>query len=225
MSFSRINVKRTLLAVFLIGLTGAAAAVPVLSLDPKASFLLNTADPTGAIALDAIGFSLADLGFSAGDNVLIKRVGDYKGGVGVNSSTGLPFTDNQTTLLAVFSSSSTLLGRLNLNRLPGAVASDSSAFVSKVTSWGNPYFTAGLATDIAQDFDVNNGGLGQMVTIPTGATYIFFSPNDTNFVDNSDPNGNYGVSITAVPEPASWALVAVGLSAMGYASRRRKKPE
>jgi hypothetical protein len=192
-----------------------------ISLDPRATYLLNTADPLGQTALNATAYSLADLGFIAGETVLIQRVGDYKAGVGTSGTTGLPFQDNQLSLLAVFSSSSTLLGPLTSDRLPGALMSDAPGIVTLSTAWGEPYYTASLATDIPDDFSVNNGGAGQIVTIPVGALYIFFSPNDNNFADNSDTDGDYGVSITAVPEPASLALLGLGV-AMLVTTRTRK---
>jgi hypothetical protein len=79
----------------------------------------------------------------------------------------------------------------------------------------------GLPTNIPQDFKVPNGST-VYVKVPTGATYLILGANDNNFSDNRDLNGNYGVRLSPVPEPASIALFGCGLLMSGLRLRKRQ---
>ena len=51
--------------------------------------------------------------------------------------------------------------------------------------------------------------------------FLFVAAADSLFADNSDPNNNFGLRITVVPEPSGLALVLVGLAgALGIVWRR-----
>ena len=54
------------------------------------------------------------------------------------------------------------------------------------------------------------------------ASHLHFGVGDGNFSDNA---GAYNISITqlGVPEPASWALMLIGVGGMGAALRRSRK--
>jgi len=56
-------------------------------------------------------------------------------------------------------------------------------------------------TDIPFDFYVVIPG--RTVVIPTGATHLFVAPAEVYYVDNSDPDGDFGVRLTAVAAAAA----------------------
>jgi hypothetical protein len=215
-----------------VAATSVVHADATLLLDPSATYL-ETSEYTGwGVPHSSFAYSLASLGFSAGDTVTFTRVGAYQ-------STYVEWggTDTSTGLLGVFSSSSTLLGPINPGadantllitpavRVPGAIATTLPAIVSKPIYHGlTPDAPLNsVSTDIVQDFAI--GKSGTTVVIPTGAQYIFFSANDNLFGDNTDPNSDFGVMITAaaVPEPSSVLMMLSGVMALaGIAVRRRK---
>ena len=50
-----------------------------------------------------------------------------------------------------------------------------------------------------------------MIQAPAGATHLFLSPGDHLFADNSDPDSDFAVRITALPtvsvEDGSWGRI------------------
>jgi hypothetical protein len=209
------RVVRAITAAICLGVMAHASAT-IISLDPRATYL-RTNEPVSSPALDATAYSLAALGFSAGDVIRIQILGDWQGGSGLSSS-GTPYTDTLTASRAVFSTSSTLLDSSVLNRVAGAVSAGVTGSVSGAT------FIGGLATDIPEDFFISD--IVKTLTIPLGAQYIFFSPSDNRFGDNLDPDGDYAVSLTlvsnAVPEPQSLVLVLVALFLAGFGVRHKR---
>lgn len=194
-----------LLAACLLAATGAAQALTFVPLESKATYLYTYNDsptPPPALALD-----LAAYGFAAGDRIVLQVVGDVDNG---------PSGDTFTFTMGLFSSSNTLLGNEQRYRVTGALASDGPAFVSSNTYFGN------RPTDVAEDFGFDKPE-GVVVTVPVGAHYLFLAKSDQLYGDNSDPDHDYGVLIglAPVPEPATWALWAAGLAALGRITRRR----
>ncbi len=197
-------------ATVLLALAAAAVqpadAATFQSLDPKATYLrTNESSATpGALAL-----KLSDLGFAPGDRLLLEVLGDIDNG---------PGGDTFTFTLGLFSSSSTLLPQTQLNRVPGALASDGVPFVTTSTFFG------GLATDIAQDFGFDKL-TPAVVTVPAGAVYLFLAKHDRLYEDNSDPDGDYGVRVglAPVPEPGSAALLAAGLWTVFRLGQRQRR--
>jgi hypothetical protein len=169
-----------------------------LTLDPTATYLHTNNDN----ADNATAYSLATLGFAPGQMVTFTEVGGWNNGQGTV----------YYGLDAVFSASDVLLGSANLNRVQDAIGVD--GFQSIVTM---PTYYGNQPTDIPQDFYISlnsTPGGSATLTIPTGAAYIFFSPNDDFFQDNSSPtNPPFGVTIGAasVPEPGSLALALTGV--------------
>ena len=53
---------------------------------------------------------------------------------------------------------------------------------------------SGLSTDIYEDFNLPGDDFVH-VRVPTGASAILFSVNDSAFADNNDPDGDFGVTI------------------------------
>jgi len=183
------------------GITTSYASTYNVTFDPRATYLLTNIDPN---AQPAEVLDLAAFGISPGQTITLTSVGviffcdpqycpqEFRPGVG-----------------AVFSSSSTLLSSNVLNRVPGAIAAG--------TPWvSQPTYFGGLSTDIGEDFRVFDP---TSVTVPAGAKYLFLGIDDQYFGDNSDPNGDFHVTLqTPVPEPSSLLLLASGLT---FAIRRR----
>lgn len=189
-----------LLASAALALATCHAGAAVVSLNPQATFLhTNESTPTPS----ALAVRLSDYGFVAGDRIRLEVLGDIDNG---------PGGDTFTFTVGLFSSSNTLLAPSLLNRVPGALASDGTPIVTLPTFFGNQ------ATDIAEDFGFDTPD-GTIVTVPTGALYLFLAKTDQLYQDNSDPDGDYGVRLSRVtaevPEPASAALLLLGLALLG----------
>jgi hypothetical protein len=92
--------------------------------------------------------------------------------------------------------------------VPGAIASDAPPALTA------PTYVGGHATDIDEDFgyDVD----GATVTVPAGANYLFLAKSDQWYHDNSDPDHDFGVLISAapVPGPATSLLLVLGGAAL-----------
>jgi hypothetical protein len=166
----------------------AAALAPAqgvfVSLNPAATFWRTG----GENPPPAPVHSLASLGLTPGGWCTLEEVGDWAAGGG--------YPDAGRGLVAVFSTSSTLLDGSVQNRVPGGVGTGAS-----VTS--GPTFYGGLPTDMPTDFFVSHFGSephATYVRVPLSAQFVFFAAGDSLFSDNSDPDGDYGVMI--VPEIA-----------------------
>ena len=134
-----------------------------------------TGVPTGFYDLDRM-----TSGLQAGDMISLSRSGAYQAGIS--------FSDTSTSMLAVFSDGS------------GFVAPDTYLGYTSLTQSIPPY----LPTDVAQDFFVVGNGI-TTVKIPVGAVSIKFSPSDSYFEDNTDPNGDYAVRVSKVVGTTSYA--------------------
>jgi hypothetical protein len=161
--------------------------------------------------LDAPPIDLSTLSFTvhAGDILHLQELGAWQAGEPQN------FTDTDKNTIAVFSSSSTLLGSSSANRVPGAI----SAGVPVSTP---PTFFASLPTDIPQDFfigskinPISSVDASVDVQVPVGAKFLFIAAYDSHYSTNEDPNRDYMVRISpfsAVPEPSSEQLLALGFA-------------
>ena len=155
------------------GGTSNATFIPV---NPRQTYLRTIKDN----ALDAPAVRLSDFNAEPGEQVCGFAVGDFNTGGGVlASSTGSPL------ITAVFSSDDRLLSADHLDRVPGAINVDPDV-VTPVTSVDQ------YTTDIAEDFDATN----TCVTIPAGATHVFFSAFDGFYADNASTSGpTFGIQI------------------------------
>lgn len=118
--------------------------------------------------------------------------------------------------MAVFSSTDELLSNTTLNRVPGAIDAGANYTTGPLLN--------GELNDISQDFFVPGAGnstTSVTVQIPDKAKFLFFSPNDSFYSDNTDTDadGDYGVRISApggaVPEPSPLLVVLLGSATFG----------
>jgi hypothetical protein len=84
-----------------------------------------------------------------------------------------------------------------VSRVPGAIAAGPYAVTPNTIS-GN------LPTDLATDFVVSRTSWASstLVKVPLGATYLFWSPSDGLFGNNSDPNADFAIVFTPVAPAA-----------------------
>ena len=92
---------------------------------------------------------------------------------------------------------------------------------------GNKSINANVTTPNTYTFDISNSTHANMGWVTKTFSFVATSNSSTlSFVGNA-VNGPYGaaldnVSVTSVPEPATYAMMLVGLSVMGYAARSRR---
>jgi hypothetical protein len=141
---------------------------------------------------------LAALGLTPGSWCSFEQAGDWRAGVG--------FADDQRTHFGVFSTSTTLFSGDQLDRVPDAVLGGTRVNTGLTLFGGEP-------TDITADFCISSNAPfphRTVVQVPPGAQSVFFSPGDSHYGDNLDPDADFGVWITVEAAPA-WAGTADGL--------------
>ena len=169
----------TLFAVEKMQFADVTIATGMISVDPRGTYL--TAAPTDAINSPTTVL-LSDLGLAPGDVITLSRSGGYQAGAAPT------FSDGSTSMVAVFSNAG------------GLVTPETySDFITPVQ--GIP---PNLPTNVVQDFFVVGSGV-TVIKIPVGATSIKFSPADSYFQDNTDPNGDYSVMVRKLDGSTSFA--------------------
>jgi hypothetical protein len=98
--------------------------------------------------------------------------------------------------IAVFSSSSTLLGGGSAHRVPGAINAGENFWTWATGECGEE------PTDIPQDFRVTDDGV--IIQVPAGAKFLFMCGHDSQYHDNWAPSGRFGVQISIVHVPDSY---------------------
>ncbi|MXP28834.1 PEPxxWA-CTERM sorting domain-containing protein [Porphyrobacter algicida] len=107
----------------------------------------------------------------------------------------------------------------------GTVASQ----VGEISIAGNVDFTSawlvgpGAGPDsTVYNFTINNGNPSQAFLLPTGGALAGSYELHVQGTSGSDGNGyTASVTLSAVPEPATWALMILGFGAIGFSMRRR----
>jgi hypothetical protein len=185
--------------------TQAQITVPLVS---QATYLLTFSDPD-ALAPPPIDLSL--LGLHAGDMITLQVTGDF------SYCTYCPHLKNDIApyqAAGVFSSTSELRSADQLNRVPGAIASDGPPITTLKTYIGS------LSTDIPQDFKIGvaDRSSATVLTTPTGANFLFAAVVDSFYGDNGDANGDLALTIgkvgqaLGVPTPFSAFSASLELS-------------
>jgi hypothetical protein len=97
-----------------------------------------------------------------------------------------------------------------------------TGFQSASSSTGDVFYINSRQVGVSQGF-ASGSALNAVTTFAnatfasigvTPGTYSYILPNDTVTINISN--------VSAVPEPATWAMMILGMSAVGFAMRRRK---
>ncbi|NOG86052.1 MAG: hypothetical protein HND49_20035 [Planctomycetes bacterium] len=177
-----------------------SAALPkTIKIDSLNTYIRTDLSPPSPIdgnvpVSDAI--ELGSIGIHPGDYIRLEQLGFYKRGVA--------FADDFNEMIGVFSSNNTIAPPANLNRVVGAIDAGDN-FTTLVTSQGN------LQTDIAEDFRITD----IVIQVPVAAQYLIIAANDNFYPDNTDPNGDFAVRISAASGPKvvidqAWSATFVG---------------
>jgi hypothetical protein len=169
----------------------------IVPVDPSATYLLTNNDP-GAEGTAPINLAL--LGLQPGDHVIFQALGDLCYYAPDCSIFNVP----PPTMVAVFSTNSTLLSSGLLNRIPGAIGGVGTPVFTGPTFYGH------LSTDISQDFVILHAPDSTDVTIPPGAAFLFVSIGDSLYGDNVDPDQDLALGISHVAEPSSLIMLSCG---------------
>jgi hypothetical protein len=176
----------------------------LIAVNPQATYLLTNQDTN---ARDSPAINLSSLGIQDGENISLQALGSWCPSISTVTGTCM-YSQASDGLLAVFSSSSTLLAPTVLNRMAGAIStSNGTPVVTQNTLMG------GLFTDIPQDFLVPQASGSNAVTIPQGANYLFVSVNDSFYGDNGDATG-LALQITTASEPSGLLMLVMGVLAL-----------
>ncbi len=152
------------------------------TVSPRATYLSTCMDPQ---AEQPVSIPLVDICARSGDPILIESLGDFAYAPQATEELG-------QNVFALFSSSDDFNADPNvLHRVPGAIDAgfEDATGDTFFTTCGDP------STDIPEDFLVR-AGQPLKITIPAGATHLFFSPGDEFYGDNVDLDSDYAVRIT-----------------------------
>jgi hypothetical protein len=169
-----INIRIFLLIAVMnyVGLSQTGTQDTLIFINPKSSYLRLNNDSG---ALDAIPIKLSDIGLYDRDYIILQQQGDYNNGPGGDVYTGMT---------GVFSFTDSLLESSLQYRIPDAIEAGED-FITHNTWYGD------FVTDIPEDFYIDS----IVIQIPDSGKYLFISPHDSWFNDNSDPDSDYSVRI------------------------------
>jgi hypothetical protein len=187
------------------------AIASVTTVNPAATYLRTN----GEAVADAVPIDLTALGIDPGDTIRLERLGDWEAGAGFNF-------DEWTMLIGVFSASNVLLSSDQLNRVQDALDAGDDVFTG-------PTQNGGLATDIAEDFQISGFPDDDplisfvILQVPPLAEYLFIVAPDTLYADNFDPDGDFALQIDIVPEPSTLTSLSVGaIAVLGWSRTGRR---
>lgn len=197
-----------LLGLVLLAASARIHAQTTIPLNSQATYLLTFADVD---ALDAPPIDLSLLGLHAGDTITLQVTGDLSY---CRYCQGFPEVAPYA-VAGVFSSTAELDSADQLNRVPGAITSDGPP-INTI-----PTYIGSLSTDIPQDFQIGVVGRSSatVLTIPTGANFLFVTVVDSFYGDNGDANGDLALTIAKVgqqlPIPTAFSSFSAGLELSG----------
>ena len=120
-----------------------------------------------------------------------------------------------------------LLGQYNSYGDVGTVAvqNDGATAYSDVVINGTDFgaLAAGQSTGYTNVGDNESGSNPVTFTVVNGATYTFSTTDALNDCENACTSSQTFLTSQAVPEPASWALMLVGVGALGLTMRSKRQ--
>ena len=148
-----------------------------ISLNPKSTFLRTDSgdSPEQPLILD-----LRQMNVLAGDRILITQSGDYRLGFSII------WKDNKTRLVGVFSKSPNLRHSSERFRITDAVQTPFDVPTGET-------LVENLPTDINKDFLIDKS---IELNVPNGAKYLFIGIPDSQYFDNTDPDGDLSILVS-----------------------------
>ena len=106
-----------------------------------------------------------------------------------------------------------------------AVQNDGAIEYSDVVINGTDFgaLAAGATTGYINVGDNESGSNPVTFTVVNGATYTFSTTDALNDCENACTSSQTFLTSQAVPEPASWALMLVGVGALGLTMRSKRQ--
>ena len=141
--------------------------MPFIKVDPAGSYL---SDPSSNDFVPPTRANATDFGVTPGQILSFRASGDYAAGQG--------WDEEENEILAVFVDAEGNYLAPDLH--PNAVTEVQSS---------------GLATDIPQDFPLSIGDIVH-IRVPDSAVALLFSVEDSYYSDNTDPDGDLGVTVS-----------------------------
>jgi hypothetical protein len=153
-------------------------ASEAVSVDARGTYLLTQGDtPNDPTVLDLDAF-----GIEPGDRLVLQRLGEYQ-----YAQLRDP-ASVRAGMVAVFSRTDTVRDEDERERVPGAIDAGRDVETRRT-------FAGNAETDIDQDFAVDS----TTVTVPSGAAFLFVSPDDDKFDDNADDDDDFRICVTETP--------------------------
>ena len=124
----------------------------------------------------------------------------------------------------IFSTTSTLLGPTNANRVTGAISSNPVVTQGTLVTPNTQMYFGGQLNGVSGNFLLPLNGGTMTVVVPTGALFLFVGIADSFYADNI---GTAAITLAdspnPMPEPGTFALMLGGLGAGAFYLRRRAK--
>jgi hypothetical protein len=185
-------------AAVLAGLAGSAAAVPV----------IDQSQPGIAEAISSLGQLLAQSFTAGATNV---------SGAGFYISNASPGATANITI-QLWSA---------LPNAPGASMLTSGNVTASNGNWADVSFTTPVATTVGQSLVLLvTGGTGPLAIMgstgnPYGSGQVYVGPGYANLYPTYDYAFRTYTNVSAVPEPATALMLALGVAVLGVTARRR----